>query len=586
MNFQGPRSPADHTGAAGVLQGPGQWLPYRLPFLLFALSLGIIAAVWYWLGAPVQLAHPIGPPGAKINCVSYAPFRGSQNPIAPYSVVGEREIAEDFAQLATVSRCVRSYSTGNGMDKAPGIARKFGLKMMLGIWVSGSAEKTRGEIETAVALAKEYPDVVEAIIVGSEVLLRKEITAAELRRTIRSVKAQVSVPITYADVWEFWFGTPDLADVVDFVTIHVIPFWEDVPVSAEVAVEHVERMRQRAIAAFPGKEILIGETGWPSAGRMREGTLPSRIDQARFISGALALAEKQKFRLNLIEAFDQPWKHEWEGTVGEHWGLFDAQTRAFKYPAGEAISNQPFWERHVLSGFALCSAVFGAAMLALLRNGRPARQRDWFAVAIMATTSGALLGVAIEAMFLNSFGIDGWIREIVLLALGVSVPLLSAYALMSGYRIPAFGELLGSADYGPLSRLSVALGGVLALTAVMACITALGLVFDPRCRDFPFAPMTMAAISFFALRTSRTSHDALPMSEMLFAALLGSSAIYIVFNEGFGNWQSLWTCAAYALLGATLLRGTELKVQSSLIDVSSLTLETAPQTSSQTRLGG
>ena len=116
------------------------------------------------------------------------------------------------------------------------------------------------------------------------------------------------MPITYADVWEFWFGTPDLADVVDFVTIHVIPFWEDVPVSAEVAVEHVERMRQRAIVAFPGKEILIGETGWPSAGRMREGTLPSRIDQARFISGALALAEKQKFRLNLIEAFDQPWE--------------------------------------------------------------------------------------------------------------------------------------------------------------------------------------------------------------------------------------------------------------------------------------
>ena len=456
MNFQGPKSPADHPSAAGALQGPGQWLPYRLPFLLFVLSLGIIAAVWYWLGAPVQLAHPIGPPGAKINCVSYAPFRGSQNPIAPYSVVGEREIAEDFAQLATVSRCVRSYSTGNGMDKAPGIARKFGLKMMLGIWVSGSAEKTRGEIETAVALAKEYPDVVEAIIVGSEVLLRKEITAAELRRTIRSVKAQVSVPITYADVWEFWFGTPDLADVVDFVTIHVIPFWEDVPVSAEVAVEHVERMRQRAIVAFPGKEILIGETGWPSAGRMREGTLPSRIDQARFISGALALAEKQKFRLNLIEAFDQPWKHEWEGTVGEHWGVFDAQPRAFKYPAGEAISNQPFWERHMLSGIALCSAIFGAAMLALLRNGCPARQRDWFAVAIMAAVSGALLGMAIEAMFLDSFGTDGWIREIVLLAIGVSVPLFSAYALMSGQKIPAFGELLGSTDCGPLSRLSIA----------------------------------------------------------------------------------------------------------------------------------
>ena len=50
-------------------------------------------------------------------------------------------------------------------------------------------------------------------------------------------------------------------------------------------------IRKQVAAAFPGKEILIGETGWPSHGRMRDGALPSRINQARFISEILDRAQ-------------------------------------------------------------------------------------------------------------------------------------------------------------------------------------------------------------------------------------------------------------------------------------------------------
>ena len=44
----------------------------------------------------------------------------------------------------------------------------------------------------------------------------------------------------------------------------------------------MDAIRKRLAVAFPTKEILIGETGWPSKGRMRVGALPSRINQARF----------------------------------------------------------------------------------------------------------------------------------------------------------------------------------------------------------------------------------------------------------------------------------------------------------------
>src|SRR5712672_2674271 len=141
-------------------------------------------------------------------------------------------------------------------------------------------------------------------------------TVSDLREFIRSARSRVHVPVTYADVWEFWLRYREVAADVDFVTVHFLPYWEDVPPRAEDAAAHVDEVRKQLTVAFPGKEILIGETGWPSQGRMREGALPSRTNQARVVSEILLLAKQENFRVNLIEAYDQPWKRRLEGTVG------------------------------------------------------------------------------------------------------------------------------------------------------------------------------------------------------------------------------------------------------------------------------
>ena len=205
-------------------------------------------------------------------------------------------------------------------------------------------------------------------MVGNEVLLRGEMTTSDLAATIRSVKAQVTVPVTYADVWEYWLRNREVYDAVDFVTIHILPYWEDFPIRAKYAAAHVDAIRKRMAVAFPGKEILIGETGWPSAGRMREGALPSRTNQARVVSEILDLAKQENFRVNLIEAYDQPWKRQLEGTVGGYWGLINSVQRALKYPPGEPISNFPLWKLQMGCGMALSVLVFGAAWLTLRRR--------------------------------------------------------------------------------------------------------------------------------------------------------------------------------------------------------------------------
>ena len=526
-----------------------------LPFALLLLSLGFIVVTWSFLAAPAPRSELSNGLERKLDCISYAPYRDAQNPLTPGLIVGEQEIAQDLVQLARISNCVRTYSTGNGMDKAVKLARSAGLKSFLGIWIGTNPIENLQQIETAIALANQYPETVGAIIVGNEVMLRGEMTVEALADIIRSVKARVRVPVTYADVWEFWLRSRALSDAVDFITIHVLPFWEDVPVKAELAAEHLDSIRRQVAAAFPGKEILIGEVGWPSAGRMREGALPSRANQVRVISDVLALARAQNFRVNLIEAYDQPWKRLWEGTVGGHWGLFDSDPRAMKYPSGEPVRNHPFWRVQLGCGLALCLATFAVAFLALRGKFGQLRPASWCAVALFATVGGTLVGLLVERVVLESLSIGDWVRSVALVATAISAPLLSALALISGQTPPAFSDLMSPHNRNKRAGLEVALGVTLLATNLIGCVTALGLVFDPRYRDFPFIALTMSVLPLLILRTiQRTQATEQPIAEWVFAGLFGLSAIYIGFHEGPDNWQSLWTCFAFFLLCATLLQ--------------------------------
>jgi exo-beta-1,3-glucanase (GH17 family) len=533
----------------------------RTPLALLLISLGAIAAVWWWLATPINLARAPIDPNAKLLCVSYAPFRDAQTPLMLTTHIAPEQIAQDLAQLAKITDCVRTYSIENGLDQVPALAAKVGLKVIQGIWLGSNRLKNLAQISTVVGLTKEYPSVITAVVVGNEVLLRGEMTTSDLAAHIRSVKSQVAVPVTYADVWEFWLRNREVYDAVDFVTIHILPYWEDFPIRARHAAAHVDAIRKRMAVAFPGKEILIGETGWPSQGRMREGALPSRTNQARVVSEILLLAKQENFRVNLIEAYDQPWKRELEGTVGGYWGLIDSVQRAVKYPPGQAISNFPFWKLQMGCGMALSFFVFGAAWLTLRRRPWTPRIASWIAVGISATTAGILLGVAADKMFYESYGFGGWLRWGSLLAAAIASPLLCANAMMSGRPLPTFLELLGPRDERARSALTMILGAALIVTTLIGAETALGFVFDPRYHDFPFAALTMAVVPFATLMLlNRPPEGSRPITEAVFAGLLAGAALYTVFNEGPNNWQSLWTCAMYFLFAVTLWRARVVQI--------------------------
>jgi glucan 1,3-beta-glucosidase len=526
-----------------------------IPLMLLLTSLGAIVAVWWWLGMPVNLARAPIDPTDKVQCISYAPFRNHQTSLSPATQLSREQIAEDLAQLAGISDCIRTYATDLGLDQIPELASKAGLKVIQGIFLDKDQQKNRAQISTAIRLAREYPGTIIALVVGNETLLRKDITVSDLVATLRSVKAQVSVPVTYADVWEFWLSNRELYDAVDFVTIHILPYWENVPIPAESAAAHAGAIRRQVAAAFPGKEILIGEIGWPSQGRMRESALPSRINQARVVSEVLDLAKREHFRVNLFEAYDESWKRDIEGTVGGSWGLFGGEQRVLKYPAGIPVSNFPLWKLQMGGGIALATLVFGAAGLTSRRKPRSPGLASWFGVAISATTAGILFGVAAQKVVFESIGMVGWLLWSSLLVAATASPVLGANALMSGRPLPSCQELLGPKGYRTESMLVSMHGMTLIVTVVIGTATALGLVFDPRFIDFPFAALTMAALPFAAaVLLNPPDKGSRPLAESLFAGVFVGAAIYVGFNEGPANWQALWTSAAYLLLGASLWR--------------------------------
>ena len=385
------------------------------PVSLFTLTAAIIVAAWWWLGSPVQMPPSPLAPGEKLYCVSYAPFRGAQSPLDLSTKIEPAQIEQDLAQLAKVTDCVRTYSVDFGLDQVPEIAQRHGLKVLLGLWVSSHTDRTQYQIRTGVALANRFPDVVRAVIVGNEVLLRGEVSPAMLAETIRGVKSRVKMQVTYADVWEFWLRYRELANVVDFVTIHILPYWEDDPVAARSAADHVDTIRKRVGENFPGKEIVIGEVGWPSAGRMREAALPSPANQARVIADVLERGKRARFRVNVIEAFDQPWKRALEGTVGGHWGLFDDATRQQKFAWGLQVSNHPYWLWQAAGGLALAALVFAAAIRARPRSIDASGEIGagaLSAIALNAAVAGTLIGWTIENVPIESFDVGGWLLNL------------------------------------------------------------------------------------------------------------------------------------------------------------------------------
>jgi len=368
-----------------------------LAVLAFAAVTAINFLWWWWPNRPVEIAGWTSQP---LQSVSFAPYRPGQSPLS-HVYPTPQQIEEDLQRLKGKVQAVRTYSVAENLETVPQRAGKYGLKVWHGAWLGENDRENLEQVNLLINHANRYPDTIERVIVGNEVLLRKDLTFTQLRGYIRQVKQRVKQPVTYADVWEFWLRNPALADEVDFITIHVLPYWEDEPIGLDrrdpdgtLRIEkHITDIIQRMKARFPGKKIVIGETGWPSDGRMRADARPGRIEQVRYFSIFRKIADREHFDFNIVEAFDQYWKARLEGTVGATWGLLDAQ-RVDKFELGKPVSAEPNWPiLFVLSSMASGLLVL---MFASWRHRAAARQ-----IALFALFAQIIATVYVQAVWID-----------------------------------------------------------------------------------------------------------------------------------------------------------------------------------------
>ncbi|GGY32648.1 beta-1,6-glucan synthase [Rhodanobacter panaciterrae] len=501
------------------IYGPGMSSAFsplnrRQGFAWLALVLLALAgAYWWWaIGRPVALPDA---PSARIACVSYAPFRNAgETPLDAQAFISSERIDEDLRALSQRFDCVRTYSQGQGLSAVPQIAERYGMKVLLGIWLGSDKKANAQQVELGIATARKYPQVLRGVIVGNEVLLRGDLSAKQLDGYLREVRAAVSVPVTYADVWEFWLRHPELAGSVDYLTIHILPYWEDTPVSPERAVQHVATVYAQVQQAFPGRRVMIGETGWPSAGRPRQAASASVVNEARYLREFLLYAATVQMPYNVIEAFDQPWKRAQEGTAGGYWGIFDAQARP-KFAMVGPVTEEPRWWAGWLAGVA------GAWLFVLVGvwRRRWSGWRGWLALKLGGFASGCALAWQFRQMLFACRDTWEWTESLIACALA----LLSALWLARWIAARMAGGVSLSLPHW------LRLGWLFALA-----FYELLLVFDGRYRDFPLGLFLLPCAGFALIGwLSDRGEVAMPLLEERFlAAWLPLLAAIVLVQEG------------------------------------------------------
>lgn len=366
------------------------------------------------------------PPDARLFGAAYQPYRPGQGPEPDQAKPTREQIEEDMTILARHVRAIRTYTATGTAALVPEIAARHGLDVVLGVWISADVERNRQEVAAAAELVRRHPNI-RSIVVGNETLLRDEVKVPELGRYLIDVRSRTGLPVTTAEPWTTWLYTPELARYVDYINIHVLPYWEDT--TTENAIGFAQKAVIRIMAAYPNHRIVVGETGWPSGGKAWWGKEVNLIAQANYVRTIMPWLAEKRIETYVMEAFDSPWKYSIEGAPGAYWGVWDAG-RTMKFPLTgpvESLPNWLTWAVTVISG-----ALSLVVMLATFGRSGP-------------------LGLAVKAVAV--FAIANLAGVIALSAYSTYLPPALAVSWGALVFLLALALLVASGDVGELAGL-------------------------------------------------------------------------------------------------------------------------------------
>ncbi|WP_295831840.1 glycosyl hydrolase family 17 protein [uncultured Winogradskyella sp.] len=251
--------------------------------------------------------------------ICFSMYEDGQEPGDEISV---EQVERRVKILKPFTGAIRSFSCIEGNEHIPVVAKKHGLKTLVGAWLSDDKDDNEKEIEALIALAKAGN--VDVAAVGNEVLYRNDLSLEELLGYIKRVKealAGLDIPVGYVDAYYEFSRHPELVEHSDVVLANLYPYWEGCPI--EYALGHMQAMYGQVVDAAQGKPIIITETGWPSEGGGLKGALAGPEAAMKYFIDTIRWTNENKIPIFYFSSFDESWKTGDEGDVGAYWGLWD-----------------------------------------------------------------------------------------------------------------------------------------------------------------------------------------------------------------------------------------------------------------------
>jgi len=245
----------------------------------------------------------------------------------PGSVIKADKIRERIAIIKPYIKWLRTFSSTDGNELIPAIAKENGLKVLAGAWLSDNKEKNEEEIRNLIELAKE--GFADLVAVGNEVLYREELTEDELLEYIWRVKKELhGIPVGYVDAYYEFKNRPAITDACDVIFSNCYPFWEGCHI--DYSLIYMKDMYNTAVKAANGKRVIISETGWPNRGSAFEASEPSFENALKYFINTQKWSREENIEVFYFSSFDELWKIKDEGDVGAFWGLWN-QNGELKY---------------------------------------------------------------------------------------------------------------------------------------------------------------------------------------------------------------------------------------------------------------
>jgi len=283
------------------------------------------------------------------NAICYSGYREGQSPVdAIYPSYDE--IREDLSILAGNWQFLRVYDSGRHAELVLDVIRREGLSfhLMLGLdlaaevsnphcpWgaeysdetLAANREHNHDQVQRAIALANQYPDIVFAVSVGNEASVEwtdHMVPVERLIEHVQQLRRAIRKPVTFCENYVPWtYKLEPLAAELDFLSVHTYPAWEYR--SMEDALEYTKQNYHSVADHYPDKPVIITEAGWTTAsnGRGIDPWNASEELQARYYGELMDWTTRESILTFVFEAFDEPWKGSSDPDEPEkHWGLFN-----------------------------------------------------------------------------------------------------------------------------------------------------------------------------------------------------------------------------------------------------------------------